>query len=79
MRTTAVTVTNQDCMFNLSTFSSVYLKYYYSPLLFLPQALEAHKTAQLKRCFFDWADYLKSNPAGNTPYTPSLPLLYGTK
>jgi alanine-glyoxylate transaminase/serine-glyoxylate transaminase/serine-pyruvate transaminase len=48
-------------------------------MLLLAQALEAHKTAQLKRCFFDWADYLKSNPGGNTPYTPSLPLLYGTK
>eukprot|EP00200_Dunaliella_tertiolecta_P004805 CAMPEP_0202339556 /NCGR_PEP_ID=MMETSP1126-20121109/1365_1 /ASSEMBLY_ACC=CAM_ASM_000457 /TAXON_ID=3047 /ORGANISM="Dunaliella tertiolecta, Strain CCMP1320" /LENGTH=452 /DNA_ID=CAMNT_0048930119 /DNA_START=317 /DNA_END=1675 /DNA_ORIENTATION=+ len=43
------------------------------------KALEAHKTAQLKRCFFDWADYLKSNPVGSTPYTPSLSLLYGTK
>ncbi|KAG1661013.1 hypothetical protein FOA52_005328 [Chlamydomonas sp. UWO 241] len=44
-----------------------------------PKALEAHKTAQLKRCYYDWADYLKTNPAGNTPYTPALSLLYGTK
>lgn len=43
------------------------------------KALEAHKTAQLKRCYFDWADYLKTNPTGNTPYTPSLALLYGTQ
>jgi len=43
------------------------------------KALEAHKTAQLKRCFFDWADYLKTNPAGSTPYTPATALLYGTK
>jgi len=51
----------------------------YPPCVCALQALEAHKTAQLKRCFFDWADYLKSNPIGSVPYTPSLPLLYGTK
>mmetsp|Transcript_19024 Transcript_19024/g.32549 ORF Transcript_19024/g.32549 Transcript_19024/m.32549 type:complete len:445 (-) Transcript_19024:1163-2497(-) len=43
------------------------------------KALEAHKTAQMKRCYYDFADYLRSNPVGSTPYTPSIPLLYGTK
>eukprot|EP00798_Chlamydomonas_sp_ICE-L_P010585 gene10585-12245_t len=43
------------------------------------KALDCGKTAQLKRCYYDFADYLKTNPSGNTPYTPSLPLLYGTK
>lgn len=43
------------------------------------QALEAAKTAKLKRVYYDFADYLRTNPTGNVPYTPSLPLLYGTK
>lgn len=43
------------------------------------KALEAGKTAQLKRCYYDFADYLRTNPVGNVPYTPSLPLLYGTQ
>ncbi|GAX81546.1 hypothetical protein CEUSTIGMA_g8974.t1 [Chlamydomonas eustigma] len=43
------------------------------------KALDAGKTAGLKRCYFDFADYLRTNPTGNVPYTPSLPLLYGTQ
>lgn len=43
------------------------------------KALEAMKSAKLKRCYYDFADYLRTNPVGNVPYTPSLPLLYGTK
>ena len=43
------------------------------------QAIEAAKTAKLKRCYFDWADQLRMNPGGNVPYTPVLPLLYGMK
>jgi alanine-glyoxylate transaminase/serine-glyoxylate transaminase/serine-pyruvate transaminase len=39
--------------------------------------LEAAKSAKLKRCYFDWADMLATNPSGNVPYTPSIPLLYG--
>ncbi|KAK9807206.1 hypothetical protein WJX73_008893 [Symbiochloris irregularis] len=39
------------------------------------KALEAKKTAQLKRCYFDWDDWLNSFP--NTPYTPIIPLLHG--
>jgi len=42
-----------------------------------PKALEAQKTAKSKRCYYDWADMLKTNPGGNVPYTPVLPLLYG--
>jgi alanine-glyoxylate transaminase / serine-glyoxylate transaminase / serine-pyruvate transaminase len=37
------------------------------------------KTAQLKRCYYDFADMLKTNPSGSVPYTPSLPMLYGLK
>lgn len=44
-----------------------------------PKALEAQKTAKLKRCYYDWADMLATNPSGNVPYTPSIPLLYGLK
>jgi alanine-glyoxylate transaminase/serine-glyoxylate transaminase/serine-pyruvate transaminase len=43
------------------------------------QALEAGKTAQSRRCYYDFADMLRTNPSGNVPYTPSLPLLYGLK
>eukprot|EP00210_Caulerpa_lentillifera_P002040 g1955.t1 len=42
-----------------------------------PKALEASKTATLPRCYYDFSDQLKTNPSGNTPYTPSLHLLYG--
>lgn len=37
------------------------------------------KTAKLPRCYYDFADQLKTNPDGNTPYTPSLHLLYGLR
>lgn len=40
------------------------------------KAIEAGKTAKLPRCYYDFADQLSTNPAGNTPYTPSLHLLY---
>ncbi len=43
------------------------------------QALACGKTAKLRRCYYDFADYLRTNPAGNVPYTPSVPLLYGTQ
>ena len=35
------------------------------------------ETATLPRCYYDFQDQLKTNPSGNTPYTPSLHLLYG--
>ena len=43
------------------------------------QALEAGKSAQMKRCYYDLADMLATNPSGNVPYTPSIPLLYGLR
>ena len=42
-----------------------------------PKALAQHKTAQLKRAFFDLQDMLQSNSTGYFPYTPALPLMYG--
>lgn len=44
-----------------------------------PQALDSMKTAKLKRVYYDFADMLRTNPSGNVPYTPSLPLLYGMR
>lgn len=42
-----------------------------------PKALAARKSATLKRVYYDFEDMLKTNPSGNVPYTPSLPLLHG--
>jgi alanine-glyoxylate transaminase / serine-glyoxylate transaminase / serine-pyruvate transaminase len=44
-----------------------------------PKALEAGKSAGLKRVFFDFADMRRANADGYFPYTPSLPLLYGLR
>ena len=41
------------------------------------QALEARKSAKLKRVYYDLEDMIKTNKDGQTPYTPCLPLLYG--
>jgi len=41
------------------------------------KAIEAKKTATLKKCYYDWTDMFNTNPSGNVPYTPSIPLLYG--
>lgn len=30
-----------------------------------------------RRVYYDFADMLRTNPSGNVPYTPILPLLYG--
>jgi alanine-glyoxylate transaminase/serine-glyoxylate transaminase/serine-pyruvate transaminase len=43
------------------------------------QALASMKTAKLPRCYYDFMDQLKTNPAGSTPYTPSLAMLYGLR
>ncbi|KAF6266398.1 pyridoxal phosphate-dependent transferase [Scenedesmus sp. NREL 46B-D3] len=43
------------------------------------KALDHMKTAKLPRCYYDFMDQLKTNPAGSTPYTPSLSMLYGLK
>ena len=44
-----------------------------------PKALEAMKTAESKRCYFDLADMIGANPSGYFPYTPALPMLYGLR
>ncbi len=43
------------------------------------KALDARASAQMKRCYFDLDDMIKSNPSGYFPYTPALPLLYGLR
>ncbi|KAH7615609.1 hypothetical protein Ndes2526B_g09646 [Nannochloris sp. 'desiccata'] len=43
------------------------------------KAIEASKTAISKRCYFDWADMLRTNPSGNVPYTPETQMLYGLR
>ena len=39
------------------------------------KALEAHKTAQLKRCYYSWEDQIATNKDGYFPYTPQIPML----
>ena len=41
------------------------------------KALEAAKTAELKRSYFAWDDMLANNSNGFFPYTPATGLLYG--
>ncbi|MPY83639.1 MAG: aminotransferase class V-fold PLP-dependent enzyme [Actinophytocola sp.] len=43
------------------------------------KALDASKTAAMPRCYFDFADMIKTNDAGYFPYTPPLPLLHGMR
>ncbi len=43
------------------------------------KALEAHKKAQLPRCFFDYSDMIKTNKDGYFPYTPATTLLLGLR
>ncbi|MCF4126740.1 aminotransferase class V-fold PLP-dependent enzyme [Methylobacterium sp. SyP6R] len=43
------------------------------------RALEAAKTAECRRVFFDFADQAKANATGYFPYTPSVPMLYGLR
>lgn len=43
------------------------------------KALAELPKAQSKRCYFDLADMIKTNPTGYFPYTPALPLLYGLR
>ena len=42
-----------------------------------PRALEAHRTAELPRSYWDWDDQLTFNRRGFFPYTPATNLLYG--
>jgi alanine-glyoxylate transaminase/serine-glyoxylate transaminase/serine-pyruvate transaminase len=43
------------------------------------RALEAHKTAKCPRCYFDFADMIRSNKDGYFPYTPATTLLRGLR
>jgi alanine-glyoxylate transaminase/serine-glyoxylate transaminase/serine-pyruvate transaminase len=43
------------------------------------KALEAAKTAQCARCFFDFADMMRTNKDGFFPYTPATTLLRGLR
>src|SRR5665213_324 len=43
------------------------------------KALKASTTARQPRCYFDYADMVKSNGTGYFPYTPALTLLYGLR
>jgi alanine-glyoxylate transaminase/serine-glyoxylate transaminase/serine-pyruvate transaminase len=43
------------------------------------KALEAHKTAKLPRCFFDFADMIRTNKDGFFPYTPATTLMRGLR
>jgi len=44
-----------------------------------PKALEAHKTAKCPRCFFDFADMIRTNKDGYFPYTPATTLMRGLR
>jgi alanine-glyoxylate transaminase/serine-glyoxylate transaminase/serine-pyruvate transaminase len=43
------------------------------------KALEANKSATMERCYFSFADMLKTNDHGYFPYTPSAPMLHGLR
>ncbi len=43
------------------------------------KALEAHKTARCPRCYFDFADMLRTNKEGYFPYTPATTLMRGLR
>jgi alanine-glyoxylate transaminase / serine-glyoxylate transaminase / serine-pyruvate transaminase len=43
------------------------------------KALEAAKRATSRRCYFDYADMVKSNATGYFPYTPTIPMLCGLR
>lgn len=43
------------------------------------QALSMYQTSKLKKVYFDFADMLSTNPRGDVPYTPVLPLLHGLR
>jgi alanine-glyoxylate transaminase/serine-glyoxylate transaminase/serine-pyruvate transaminase len=44
-----------------------------------PKAMEAMRTANSRRCYFDLADMSAANASGYFPYTPALPMLYGLR
>jgi alanine-glyoxylate transaminase/serine-glyoxylate transaminase/serine-pyruvate transaminase len=43
------------------------------------KALEASKTARAPRCFFDFADMIRTNKDGYFPYTPATTLMRGLR
>ena len=43
------------------------------------KALEASKTATMRRCYFDFVDMIKLNDDGYFPYTPPTQLFHGLK
>ncbi len=43
------------------------------------KALEAHKQATSRRCYFDFADHIKANVDGFFPYTPAMHMLRGLR
>jgi alanine-glyoxylate transaminase / serine-glyoxylate transaminase / serine-pyruvate transaminase len=43
------------------------------------KALEARKTAQLRRAYFDFDDMLRMNADGWFPYTPAMTLIHGLR
>ena len=43
------------------------------------RALEASKTATMRRCYFDFVDMMKVNDDGYFPYTPPTQLFHGLK
>jgi alanine-glyoxylate transaminase/serine-glyoxylate transaminase/serine-pyruvate transaminase len=44
-----------------------------------PAALEAAKSAKCPRCFFDFADMIRTNKDGYFPYTPATTLMRGLR
>lgn len=44
-----------------------------------PKALLAHKSAKCPRCFFDFADMIRTNKDGYFPYTPATTLMRGLR
>ncbi|MCB5411381.1 aminotransferase class V-fold PLP-dependent enzyme [Pseudogemmobacter faecipullorum] len=43
------------------------------------KALEASKTAGLRRCYFDFKDMIATNATGYFPYTPPMHMLHGLR
>ena len=43
------------------------------------KALEAHKQATSRRCYFDFDDMIKTNKDGYFPYTPATHMLHGLR
>jgi alanine-glyoxylate transaminase/serine-glyoxylate transaminase/serine-pyruvate transaminase len=43
------------------------------------KALAASQSSTMQRCYFDFADMIKTNDLGYFPYTPPVPLLHGLR